>query len=109
MRKIITIIFALVLISSCSTFSKPEPETCDLTDSKQFMDEMAIIVGTLRENVHILGTETNPDYSAINSEASELLEKAKEIQAPTCLEKSKGLLISTIESTIVGIDLFQAG
>lgn len=96
-------------MSSCSSSSALEPETCDLTENEQVMDEMAFIVGTLREIVHILGTETDPDYSAISSETSDLLEKANDIQAPSCLEKAKGLLVSTIESTMVGIEYFQSG
>jgi hypothetical protein len=109
MKNIIIIFITLIILSSCSTSKKIEPETCELTDYKQVFDEMAFIVGKLREEVHILGTETNPDYSSIYSETSELLEKTKEIQAPSCLEKSKGLLISTIESALVGIDFYQDG
>jgi hypothetical protein len=73
------------------------------------MDEMASSVEKLREQIHILGTETQANYAAIHSETSDLLETTKKIQVPKCLGKSKELLISTIESTIVGIELFQAG
>lgn len=109
MKKIIIIIFTLILLGSCSTTKKIEPEICELTDYKQVFDEMAFIVGKLKEQIHILGTESSPDFSMIHSETTDLLETTKKIQAPNCLEKSKGLLISTIESTIVGIELFQAG
>lgn len=109
MKNIVTIIIALVLISSCSTASKPEPETCDLTEHKQVMDDMALSVGKLKEQIHKLGTESNPDFTTIYTETSVLLETTKKIEVPGCLEKSKKLLISTIESTIVGIKIFQTG
>lgn len=109
MRKIVIIIIALILLSSCSASSKVEPETCDLSEHKQVMDEMASTVEKLKEQIHMLGTESKPDYAEIHSEISDLLETTKKIQVPKCLEKSKELLISTIESTIDGIKLFQAG
>jgi len=109
MKKIIYMIIAIILMSSCSTSLKSEPETCDLTEHKQVMDEMASSISKLKEQIHILGTQSNPDYSTIFAETSDLLDTTKKIQAPVCLEKSKELLISTIESTIDGIKLFQSG
>lgn len=38
-----------------------------------------------------------------------MLETTKKIEVPNCLGKSKDLLLSTIESTLEGIELFQAG
>ena len=109
MKKIIIIIITLALITSCSRSSQTEPEICDLSDHRQVLDEMASSISKLKEQIHILGTESNPDFSTIYTETSDLLETTKKIQAPGCLEKSKELLISTIESTIVGIELFQSG
>ena len=109
MRKIVITIIALILLSSCSASSKVEPETCDLSEHKQVMDEMASIVGKLNDQIHILGTESNPDYAEINSKTTDLLETTQKIRVPNCLGKAKDLLLSTIESTIVGIELFQAG
>ena len=70
---------------------------------------MASSISKLKEQIHILGTQSNPDYLAIFADTSGLLDNTKKIQAPVCLEKSKELLILTIESTIKGIKLFQSG
>lgn len=109
MKKLILIGIMLVLLSSCAISKDVDQKACNLIDHKQVLDEMAFVVEKLRVIIHTLGTETNPDYSAIKSETSDLLTAAKNIHAPSCLEKSKGLLISTIESAIIGIDYFQNG
>ena len=109
MKKLVVILIVLVFISSCGFSKDIDQEECDLLDHKQVMDEMAFVVGKLRAIIHTLGTETNPDFSLIKSDTSDLLETTRKIHAPSCLEKSKGLLISTIESTIIGIDFFQGG
>ena len=89
MKKIIIIIITLALITSCSRSSQTEPEICDLSDHRQVLDEMASSISKLKEQIHILGTESNPDFSTIYTETSDLLETTKKIQAPGCLEKSK--------------------
>ena len=109
MKKFVLIVIVLMMIGGCSSTITSTPETCEIKDHKQVFDTMGFVVGKLKEQIHTLGTETSPDYLTIKSETYDLLETTKRIQAPSCLEKSKGLLISTIDSMMVGIDFFLAG